>query len=166
MLHLLEQDRNRANEDKGMANERPPPRERGEWASLYVAYMIMRKETERTLARANVTIPQAIVLVRLDEADGRPLSVTALARFLLQESPSMTTLLDRMCERGLVERLQDPRDRRKVLVRMTNKGKETLDSIRDLWRDVREELFTVFTPDEREQFKALLAKFRQNISRL
>mgnify|MGYP005838260283 FL=1 len=149
-----------------MANERPPPRERGEWASLYVAYMIMRKETERTLARANVTIPQAIVLVRLDEADGRPLSVTALARFLLQESPSMTTLLDRMCERGLVERLQDPRDRRKVLVRMTNKGKETLDSIRDLWRDVREELFTVFTPDEREQFKALLAKFRQNISRL
>ena len=152
--------------DGDLADERPPPPDRGEWASLYVAYMIMRKETERTLARAKVTIPQAIVLVRLNEADGRPLSVTALARFLLQESPSMTTLLDRMCERGLVERLQDPRDRRKVLIRMTGKGKETLDSIRDMWRDIREELFAVFTPEEREQFKVLLVKFRQNISRL
>lgn len=152
--------------DSDVANERPPPADRGEWASLYTAYMIMRKETERTLARAKITIPQAIVLVALDEAAGRPLSVTALARFLLQESPSMTTLLDRMCERGLVERLQDPRDRRKVLVRMTDKGRKTRDSIRDMWRDIREELFAVFTPEEREQFKALLAKFRQNISRL
>lgn len=162
----LEQDRNKAKEDSVMVNERGSPPDRGEWAALYTAYTIMRKETERTLARAKVTIPQAIVLVRLDEAGGQPLSVRTLARFLVQESPSVTTLLDRMCERGLVERLHDARDRRKVLIKLTDKGKETRESIRDLWREVREELFEVFTEEEREEFKALLQKFRRNIRRL
>jgi DNA-binding MarR family transcriptional regulator len=180
MLHPLKQDRKKANKEHAMtrkqrqpiasdavtATDQPPPPERGEWAALYTAYMIMRKGTERALAQAKVTLPQAIVLVRLDEAEGRPLPVRSLARFLLQESPSVTTLIDRMCERGLVERLQDPRDRRKVLVKMTDKGKETRESIRDLWREIREELFDVFTEEERVEFKALLFKFRRNITRL
>jgi DNA-binding MarR family transcriptional regulator len=166
MLLPLKQDRKKANEEDVMASEQQPPRDLGEWAALYTAYTIMRKGTERVLAQANVTIPQAIVLYRLDEPPGQPLPVRTLARFLLQESPSVTTLIDRMCERGLVERLPDPRDRRKVLVKITDKGKETRESIRHLWTDVREELFEVFTPEERKEFKTLLLKFRRNISRL
>jgi DNA-binding MarR family transcriptional regulator len=154
------------NEESAMVNQPASVRDRGMWAALYTAYMIMRKETERALAPGKLTIPQTLVLARLDETRGQPLSVRTLARFLLQESPSVTTLLDRMCQRGLVERLQDTRDRRKVLIKMTDEGKEMLDFNRHLWNQVRDELFEVLTKEERDQLKALLMKFRQNISRL
>ena len=76
----------------------PPDRE--EWASLYTAFAILRKETDRALLPWRLTVPQASVLALLAEA-GSPLPVTRLARLLLQESPSVTSLVDRMCAGGM-----------------------------------------------------------------
>jgi DNA-binding MarR family transcriptional regulator len=39
----------------------------------------------------------------------------------------MTNRVDRLAARGLVERLPDPRDRRGVLVRLTDDGRSTVD---------------------------------------
>lgn len=140
--------------------------EREEWALLYTAFVILRKETERALATWNITISQGMVLIRLDEA-GEPLPINAIARFLLQESPSITTLVDRMCERGLVERIHDPTDRRKALVGLTDKGRQMREDIRKAWRQTHGDMFSVFYNEERSRFKELLTKFRDiNIKRL
>lgn len=140
--------------------------ERAEWSLLYTAFVILRKETERALAPWNITISQGMVLIRLEEA-GEPLPINALARFLLQESPSITTLVDRMCERGLVERVNDPTDRRKALVALTDKGRQVRNDIRKAWRQVHGDMFGVLANEERVKFRDLLGKFRNlNIKRL
>ena len=56
------------------------------------------------------------------------LSPGRLLRETLVTSGTMTNRVDRLADRGLVERLPDPRDRRGVLVRLTPDGKVAVDS--------------------------------------
>ena len=146
--------------------DRIAPIVREEWALLYTASAIVRKATERALARWNITLPQAIVLLRVIEAE-EPVPLTKLARFLLQESPSVTTLVDRMCERGLVERTSDPNDRRKALIVPTEKGRQMRGTIWAAWREIQDDLWGGFSDDERQTFRELLRKFRnKNIKQI
>ncbi len=55
------------------------------------------------------------------------LSPGRLLKETLVTSGTMTNRVDRLVTRGLVERLPDPRDRRGVLVRLTDSGKTTVD---------------------------------------
>jgi DNA-binding MarR family transcriptional regulator len=68
------------------------------------------------------------VLAALRRA-GEPyeLSPGRLIRETLVTSGTMTNRVDRLAARGLVERLPDPRDRRGVLVRLTDEGRRTVD---------------------------------------
>ena len=68
------------------------------------------------------------VLAALRRA-GEPyeLSPGRLIRETLVTSGTMTNRVDRLAARGLVERLPDPRDRRGVLVRLTDEGRSTVD---------------------------------------
>ena len=142
----------------------PPDRE--EFASLYTAFAILRKETDRALSPWRLTVPQASVLALLTEA-GRPLPVSRLARMLLQESPSVTSLVDRMCDSGLVERDKDGRDRRIVLVKLTGKGRRMHDTLRATAAAFNDELFGVLSADERTTLKELLQKLAyRNIQRI
>src|SRR3954469_3285648 len=55
------------------------------------------------------------------------LSPGRLLHETLVTSGTMTNRVDRLEARGLVERLADPSDRRGVLVRLTSRGRETVD---------------------------------------
>ena len=146
--------------------ERRFPAMQEEWALLNAAFIIARKAGERALARWGVTLPQAMVLVRVVDAS-KPVPLTHLARFMLQESPSVTTLVDRMCERGLVERTRDPKDRRKALIVPTEKGRRLRNTARAALSEVHSDLWGAFSDDERDIFRDLLRKFRsQNIKQI
>jgi DNA-binding MarR family transcriptional regulator len=146
------------------AGNLPPDRE--EWAGLYAAFTILRKESDRALSAWDLTVPQAAVLALLAEAPG-PLPVTKLARLLLQESPSITSLVDRMCENGLVKRAKDADDRRLVLIQLTAKGRRVHDEVRSPATAVSDDLFGVLSDEERVTLRQLLQKFgRLNVKRL
>ena len=55
------------------------------------------------------------------------LNPTQLMRATMLSSGGMTKRLDRMAEAGLVERRADPADRRGTLVRLTRRGRSTID---------------------------------------
>ena len=137
-----------------------------EWASLYTAYAMMHKECDRALSARGITVPQASVIGLLGVA-GRPLPVTRLARLLTQESQSATSLVDRMCAVGLVERLSDPHDRRVVLVRLTDKGRDMYDILKSTAPTFTDEMFGVLSAEERLTLKELLDKLVQrNVQRI
>lgn len=66
---------------------------------------------------------------------GTPFTLSAgrLMRETLVSSGTMTNRIDRLATRGLVERLRDPKDRRSVLVALTDEGRQRADdAIADL----------------------------------
>ena len=56
------------------------------------------------------------------EEGGQGPRVSDLARRLGVSAPTASTLIDRLVERGLVERREDPRDRRQVRCRLSAEG--------------------------------------------
>ena len=69
------------------------------------------------------------VLAALRRA-GRPYQLTpgSLVRQTMVTSGTMTNRVDRLADRGLVERSPDPADRRGVLVRLTPTGRRAVDA--------------------------------------
>lgn len=61
------------------------------------------------------------------EGAGRPLSPTTISERLLVTTASVTSLLDTLERRGLVARLRDPNDRRRLLVSLTEPGAKIVD---------------------------------------
>lgn len=144
----------------------PIPADREEWASVYTAFAILRRETQRVFSRWGITTPQATVLALLAEANS-PLTVSRLAQLMMHEVPSISGVIDRMSEAGLVERVKERRDRRVTLVRLTRKGRKLHDSARAAAVEVSNELFGVLSGEERAELKELLTRFRRrNMQRL
>jgi len=131
---------------------------------VYAVSAIIRKASDRALASWDLTVAQAPFLVVLREA-GCPITIGDLARLLMLESPSVTTMIDRLSEHGLVERTGDPKDRRRTLVQLTEEGKRLQNSIREPGQQLYDEIFDVVTDEERQVLRAILRKFRdENIA--
>jgi DNA-binding MarR family transcriptional regulator len=146
------------------ANEGTEGLAAGEGRLLYSASAILRRAFDQALAPWGITSSQAPVLAFLEEV-GHPITISQLARLLVLESPSVTTMVDRLSERGLVERTRDPKDRRKTLVRFTQEGKRLLKSIREPGQQLYDEMFGVLTDEQRQVLRAILRKFRdENIA--
>ncbi len=99
------------------------------------------------------------VLAALRRA-GEPyeLSPGRLLRETLVTSGTMTNRVDRLNQRGLVERHPDPSDRRGVLVRLTPDGKDAVDGAFAALLDAERELLTALPPAERTALADLLRR--------
>ncbi len=113
----------------------------------------IRRFMARDLAGYGLTAPQCMALMVLDSAEGCA-RMGMLAEGARQSSAAMTGIVDRLCERGLVERQRDPKDRRSVVVRLTDAGKELLRRIREEQQERMRAVFLRLSPQERRQLRA------------
>ncbi|WP_109465227.1 MarR family winged helix-turn-helix transcriptional regulator [Albibacillus kandeliae] len=88
--------------------------------ALYSASHAMTRLYRPLLAPLGLTYPQYLVLVSLWAQDGR--SVRELGEELALESNTLTPLLKRMEESGLITRARSSEDERVVQVSLTEKG--------------------------------------------
>lgn len=89
--------------------------------ALYSASLAMTKIYKPLLAPLGLTYPQYLVMLVLWEQDGQP--VSAIGERLTLDSGTLTPLLKRLEAAGLVQRLRDAADERRVLVQLTAQGR-------------------------------------------
>jgi DNA-binding MarR family transcriptional regulator len=80
--------------------------------------------SRRLSATFNLTAPQLVCLRALALTEAR--TPSALAREAALSQATVTGILDRMERRGLVHRQRDEKDRRKVILQVSDKGRELL----------------------------------------
>lgn len=92
--------------------------------ALYAANRAVTARYRPLLAELNLTYPQYLVMLVLWEAgrDGRSVKVSDLGKRLRLDSGTLTPLLKRLAERGLVTRQRDTTDERVVTVAPTEEG--------------------------------------------
>jgi len=83
----------------------------------------LSKRVEVALAGIDLTLPQYRVLGILAEGSA---AASGLADRLAVRRPSITSLIDGLVARGLVDRRQEDADRRRVALRLTDEGTRTL----------------------------------------
>jgi DNA-binding MarR family transcriptional regulator len=102
------------------------------------------------------TVEQWRILLLL--ADTRGHAMSELADFALVPAPSLTRLIDRMTTDGLVYRTVDLRDRRRVLVHMTERGRALHRSLGERVERQQDLLVTEGQTDEAQRLLALLER--------
>ncbi|GAB3037502.1 MarR family transcriptional regulator TamR [Parafrigoribacterium mesophilum] len=86
------------------------------------------------------------------------LSPKALLQQTLVSSGTMTNRIDRLVERGLVERRGDPNDGRGILVTMTATGQTRVDAAISQLLEAEAELLNNLSVPDRERIATLLRK--------
>jgi len=92
-------------------------------------------------------------------ADGIPSQ--SIARDMVCRSPDMTSLVDKLCKAGLVERARCMKDRRLVYVRITPRGQETLRKIRKPAVELLQSMFSELSPKQLSTLNTLLFAARR-----
>lgn len=120
-------------------------------------YVLRFEERARAIS---LTLPQCKVLVRLDRNEG--ISQARLAELADLDPMTIVRILDHMEAEGLLERKQDPSDRRARRLFLTPRAKPLLDEITRLSSLTREELFAGISRQERDEFLSVLGRIYQN----
>lgn len=90
---------------------------------------------------------------------GEPLTPTALYKAAMLSSGAMTARLDKLAERGLIERQAAPSDRRSLLVCLTASGRELVDRAVEQHVANERRLLAPLTEAEQAQLAALLKRW-------
>ncbi|MCX7855376.1 MAG: MarR family transcriptional regulator [Anaerolineae bacterium] len=125
----------------------------------------LRSRFTRGLARYGLTFPQFVALGSLEHAEGQALRMGDLAAATHQSAASMTGIVDRLLDQGLVERRPDPDDRRSVIVALTEEGAQLLERVRADQRHMVEQLLRSLSVEERAIFYNILDKLLQGLEK-
>lgn len=93
--------------------------------ALYSASLAMTKLYKPLLDTLGLTYPQYLVMLALWERDG--LTVSELGERLFLDSGTLTPLLKRLEAAGLLVRLRDVQDERRVRITLTGQGRALRD---------------------------------------
>ena len=128
---------------------------------IMAEHVMFQKELLTKLKGSGLTSGQPKILDFLKEHDGA--SQKEIARGCLIEPGTLTTVLNRMEESGLVERRMLNQNRRSFYIYMTEKGKEKLQLITSAFHELEEAAFRGFSQEERDTLIGLLTRVYANI---
>jgi DNA-binding MarR family transcriptional regulator len=113
-----------------MAHEPPAPGT-GDVEAVMAAARVLVAVSARSVAEVEdvVTLPQLRVLVMV--ASRGPLNLAAVARGLGVHSSNATRACDRLVAAGLLDRRDDPSDRRNLQLDLTEKGRRLVEQVMD-----------------------------------
>lgn len=126
----------------------------------YLLYLLARASSEISaqfhvrLKSHGLQVPEWRVLASLSDGDG--MTVGEIAALALQRQPTMTKIIDRMADAGLIARRQDKDDRRKVRIFITKEGRRRVDEALAEAKRHENEVLADYTPDEADRLKAML----------
>lgn len=86
------------------------------------------------------------------------MAATELAEAGMLTSGAMTNRIDRLEHKGLVRRLHDPEDRRRVLVQLTDTGLEVVEQATEARFDTASAALACLGPRQRQQLASLLRR--------
>ena len=106
----------------------------------------------------DLTVSQFQVLAALRRRHPRPMTASELAEAALLTSGAMTPVLDKLSDRGLINRQADDADRRARRITITPKGATLINTAVDRQVARHREINSVLLLEERQQLSASLRK--------
>jgi DNA-binding MarR family transcriptional regulator len=110
----------------------------------------------------NVTVDQWIVLKHLHEHD--EMKQNELAELLFKDNPTLTRIIDLLCDKGLTVRNIHPQDRRSFVVSLTKEGVKKVQQMSPRVKDIRLKAWEGLTERDFNQFKKILNSIYDNLS--
>lgn len=121
---------------------------------------LLRRAFNARVKTLGMTSHQARLLLILHNTEGE--NQGFYAEQLEVEPISLTRMIDRMEESGLIERRRDPADRRAWRLFMTERSRQVLDQVKKSLEGLEDEMLAGISAEHRALFEELLEKVRMN----
>lgn len=122
---------------------------------IYTANWINSQQNE--FFRPYGISPQQYNILRILKGAGAPLKVQVIKERMVERSPNATRLMDKLCDKDLIERIPCPDDRRVVHIDIRPAGLKLLDTIS---KNLKDDILNKLTLEEALQLSDLLDKIR------
>ncbi len=123
---------------------------------------LLRRDFDARVRELGMTSPQARLLLILHHTEGE--NQGFYAERLEVEPISLTRMIDRMEDSGLVERRPDPADRRAWRLSLTAKSLLVIDQVRACLAGLEDEMLAGLDPAARESLAQMLETIRTNFT--
>jgi DNA-binding MarR family transcriptional regulator len=132
------------------------------WLRLLTCTQLIEKRVRSSLReKFATTLPRFDLMAQLERhADG--LKMGELSRLLMVTGGNVTAIVDQLEKEGLVERLDEPDDRRAFRIRLTRVGEKTFADMARAHEDWVVELLSGLTKREQDDLLRLLAKVKSH----
>jgi DNA-binding MarR family transcriptional regulator len=128
---------------------------------LTCTQLIERQVRSRLREQFGSTLPRFDLLAQLERhAEG--LKMNELSRLLMVTGGNVTAIVDQLESEGLVERLDEPADRRAFRIRLTRAGEKSFAEMARAHEGWVVELLAGLSRREQEELLKLLAKVKQH----
>ena len=128
---------------------------------LTCTQMIERVVRSRLRERFGTTLPRFDLMAQLERhAEG--LKMNELSRLLMVTSGNVTAIVDQLEKEGLVERLDEPDDRRAFRIRLTRSGERTFAEMARAHEEWVVDLLSGLSRREQDDLLRLLAKAKEH----
>lgn len=124
--------------------------------------MLVQKALLERLRDTGLTIGQPKILDYLKDHDGSSQKDIAKACFL--EAGSLTTILNKMEEKGLIERRILNGNRRSFHIFMTDEGREKMQLIDRSFSEIEKKALSDVSDEELENFMSVYKKIYKNLT--
>jgi len=139
---------------------------------LYNSYSFLLDRTARKVKqyahqkfkelKFNITVDQWLVLKHLHE--NGEMKQNALAEILFKDNPTVTRIIDLLCEKGFTVRKQHPSDRRCFLVGLTKPGTVKVEQMKPRIKKIRLKAWEGLSDDDFTHFQRVLNTIYSNLS--
>lgn len=121
-------------------------------------------EMNQSLSSFGIGKGQPPILRYLTEHDG--CIQTDIAKEEKKAPATITVMLKTMEKNGLIERRSDKEDLRTMRIFITDKGREACKNVKNVFEKMDDEVFSVFSDEEYEEFNYLLGKMKGRLEDL
>ena len=126
--------------------------------------MLIQKRLLERVKASGLTLGQPKVLDYLKDHDGASQKEIAAGCFI--EAGSLTSILNRMEEKGLIERRMLNGNRRTFHIFMTESGKKSQKLVEEAFVEIEEAAWKDISPEEAEVFMKIYHKIYRNLTDL
>jgi DNA-binding MarR family transcriptional regulator len=127
---------------------------------------LIRAEMDRRVSDAGLGLTPGEGRMLAHAARAGMVRQNVLAEHIGIEAMTLSTYIDRLEAKGLVERMPDPNDRRAKLVRLTEAASEALGSVNAAAASIRSDASAAMEPADWVALLRLLRQARDNLAEL
>ncbi len=127
-------------------------------AALSNAYHLLRSVMERAFSIYGITPQSMDVLIALYVTKDRDCLLGEIGELLMVSPANITGLVEGLVKKGLVNRMEDPGDRRKRLAELTPRGIAFMETFIPASAGFLQDIFASVTPEDKQQLNERLGQ--------
>ncbi|SMG39743.1 DNA-binding transcriptional regulator, MarR family [Marivirga sericea] len=132
------------------------------FATLLSCQQKLSYNISRAMKVFDITRQQYEVLAILNDHSKQPMNLNKVKSYLRENVPDISRIVQRLVEKGLINRSRQENDRRNSAISINDDGKALIVQIEPIIKEKMSEFFGILTSEELHELSRIISKVNKN----